>query len=558
MLAGLIAAALVIDLGRLYFAQRQLQRVTNMAALDAARIAGGCMGRHENPEAAAFSEVLGSIDRNVPGTGEITPQRVEIGDLFINAGIREFNLSPDDKNRAVRVLLRRPAPGRLLPFGAGGGPETLVASAAAYSRPTASLSVGSTLAHLSPDILNDLLSRTLGGRPSVSIGGYPALLQVDVPLTDILEELDIGTPEQIIDSRIRISDLLRALVEAVGNTGNGLALSTARAIANAATTTREILPGDLLILESVAGTAAGGMVNVGALLLAVAQAANGSELLNLPIQLPPPLGPGETTVRVIIPATQGTISPAEDPDAPTASDYVHNGQIVLRSGLNLIDLPLLGNISLPIFVQGAQATATIRSIDCARRGKEVDEVTVAARSSVARLGIGDFDDINAPHPQVVPASLVKLTNLQVPLLGGIEIPVPIRVTVTVGAFADLPSDSRDLVFRPPWGEPQQLSSRPQSALVADALAQLPGRLDIQVNISVLNTQLVPAAALNAVLEPVRNLIASTLRSQLVSALTAQLDERLLLPLADTLGLSLGGAEIAVRDVQTAEPYLFTR
>ncbi len=559
MLAGLVAAALVIDLGRLFFAQRELQRVANMAALDASRIAGGCMGQMQNPEAAAFSEVLGSIDRNVAARSQITPQRVEIGGLYTDGGIRYFGVNPSEKNRAVQVLLRRPAPGRLLPIGAGAGPEMLFASAAAYSRPTATLRIGSTLAQLSPDIFGNVLERVLGTRPAVSLGGYQALAAADLPLTDLLEELGVGTPEQIIESKIEVDDLLHALVQALGNNGDALAANAARAVANAATSGREVIPGDLLLIEQVGDAAAGGLVNVGALLLSVAQAANGSELLNLPIQLPPPLGPGETTVRIIIPATQGSPSPADDADAPASNDYVHNGQIVMRSGLKLIDIPLLGDVSLPVFVQGAQATAAIRSIDCARRGKAFDEVTVAARSSIARVGIGDFDDISAPYPQVVPATLVKLADLKLPVgLGGIEIPVPVRVEIKVGAFADLPSDRRDLVFRPPWGEPQTLSSRPQSARLAEALAQLPGQLDIQVGITVLNTQLIPQGLLNTLLEPVRTLIASTLRAQLLGALTAGLDQQLLLPLANTLGLSLGGAEVIVSDVQSAEPYLFTR
>src|SRR5690606_20780764 len=62
--AGLTALALAIDVGRLYAAQRDLQRIANLAALDAARVTGGCFGEPENPSATAFNEAVASIARN--------------------------------------------------------------------------------------------------------------------------------------------------------------------------------------------------------------------------------------------------------------------------------------------------------------------------------------------------------------------------------------------------------------------------------------------------------------------------------------------------------------
>ena len=76
--AGLIALALAIDVGRLYSAHRDLQRVASLAALDAARVSGGCMGQPENPAAAAYNETIGSIERNNGTRNAIVPVSVEL------------------------------------------------------------------------------------------------------------------------------------------------------------------------------------------------------------------------------------------------------------------------------------------------------------------------------------------------------------------------------------------------------------------------------------------------------------------------------------------------
>ncbi|HKY90196.1 MAG TPA: pilus assembly protein TadG-related protein, partial [Nevskiaceae bacterium] len=65
----LAAAALAIDIGRLYNAQRELQRAANIAALDAASVSGGCYGNLggdllDSPLAVAQAEALESLARN--------------------------------------------------------------------------------------------------------------------------------------------------------------------------------------------------------------------------------------------------------------------------------------------------------------------------------------------------------------------------------------------------------------------------------------------------------------------------------------------------------------
>lgn len=52
LIALLASVALAIDTGRLYSAQRNLQRLADLAAMDAARVAGGCLSGGANFDAA--------------------------------------------------------------------------------------------------------------------------------------------------------------------------------------------------------------------------------------------------------------------------------------------------------------------------------------------------------------------------------------------------------------------------------------------------------------------------------------------------------------------------
>ena len=555
LISGLAAAALAIDMGRLYFAQRDLQRVANMAA----RVAGGCMGVPENAEAAAFAETLGSVRRNSRNERQpdvaITPDRVEVGRRRTSAdGNRYFETAPEDKNRAVRVYLQRPAPARLMQFtGRAGGPSLLTATAAAYSRPMASIEVGSRLAQLSPDVLNNFLSQALGAPVNLDLVSYRNLLGADVPVADVLDDLGVGSPDELLEVDVPTRDFLDAVVTAVGTTGNSLALAAAQRIADAAVLPSDVTPGEVLVLEdAAAGTLSGTLVNAGALMLAVAQAANGSALLDVPVDLPPPLDGSSGRFRFIQPGNQANLSPGV-PAAAGSDTYAANGQAILEADINL-DLPLLGRVALPVFVEAAQATATVEEIRCARRGQESDRVLVRARSSISRIGVGRFDDINLPSPTPQAVTLVDVSNVPL-LVAGITLPVKVRIDAF--ALVDIPSDDATLEFSAPFPGDAQSIGRPQAEVLASAISQIPSNLVLNIVIDAGNGTLPALGLLDATIASTRQAIEAAFRSQLGSGL-AVFGDQLLAPTLSNLGLSLGGADVSVRSVVTEEPELFTR
>jgi uncharacterized membrane protein len=545
-LAGLVAIALAIDLGRLYFVQRDLQRMANMAALDAARVAGGCLGVPANPSEAAFSEAVNSVSRNGGLASYVPPDGVAVGRMLHSSGLRLFDAQQTDpKNRAVQVSLARPAPLQLLPLFTSDALRTLHATAAAYSRPSATVKVGSKLLEVSPELLNNLLGPMLGGPVSLDAVTYRNLLGADVPIAAILENLDIGTPtEPSLAPSVPAGDFFDALSAALAQQGNAVAAAGAAALAQATADDRVVRIGDLIGIDPAADTSSA-VVSVGALVESASQLANGNNLINLVV--PRPGGGGAqpdpvADLRVIEAARQAILTPGD-----AAGAYARNAQVLLQLALPISIGGNGGNLRL--FAQTAQATAQVDEILCGRRGSENDQVTVGARSSIVRIGIGAFDDINAPDPQPQPAELARL-DLNV--LG-----MNVRgIRITGFAIADVgdPHNERLPVYVGPFpaeGITHRLGTPPATAMVS-GLTDLASNLQLKIELPGGLPPLVASAVL-AQLQP----LLDNLRPMLIDVL-ANRGGDLLQELSAALDTDLGGADVTVLKVVAEEPFLFNR
>lgn len=555
--AGLIALALAVDIGRLYAAQRDLQRVANFAALDAARVSGGCMGVPLDPQSAAYEEAVASIGRNGSRNNAIDPLRVELGRDFLGPdGRHYFDSARVGSNHAVQVAVTRPAPLRLMPLAPPTG--DLVAVAAARSRPYASVHVGSRLLMVEPEGLNRFLERAFGaGAGSLNVGalGYSSLLEASVPLDSLVDTL---TPSDRLRFRDEtVAGMLRGLVETLADSGNELAAAAAGQIAAVADRSQGLAPDEVIAVEREAAKLVGSaLIGVGELTVLAAQATSDSAAIELLYTLPPPLGDSRTQVRFIDPGKIAVLTP-ELPGDPEEPGYASNAQAVLMAEV-VPNTPLLGSvIRLPIWVQVAQASAEVTDIQCARSGQPQDIVTVDVRASVSRLGIGEFRDINAPEPQAQPATLFD-AQVAAGLLG---IPVPVHVRVTAFAVVDLPSDRKELVFTGPFPADTQTIGGPDTLALFDALSQVPSQLDLDVQIAPIGAGGGALGALDAatraLVENARAPLEAALRSELAPLLVLAGDQVVARALKET-GLTLGGADVTVKGVAAKEPYLFTR
>ncbi len=551
--AALSALALAIDVGRLYAAQRDLQRVTELAALDAARVSGGCLGMPDDPATAAYNEVLQSVTRNSRSRAGVAADQVEIGlDVRADNGLRGFRpTTAATAHNAVRVSLRQPAPARLLPLMPA--PPTLRAVAAARSRPSASLHIGSTLLSTNPTGLNRYLSQILSGRSdalNIDAFGYSSLADAAVPLNEVFPPDE----DDEIPQTFPVAGIFRNLATALFDLGNSAAGTVARQLAAVTNNQLRINPEDILAIgDGVLGDTP--QVNVAQLTLLATQAASELAAVELLYRLPPPLGDTVSQVRIIDPGEVANLTPQRPGDSEEAAS---NSQALVSVDAR-IPLALLGTeIRLPIWLQLAQATAVVTNIECARSGQPQDIVTVDARSSIARLGIGVFQDINAPAPQAEPVALVD-TAIGAGLLG---IPVPVRVRMIATAMVDIPSGQRELVIPGPFPSQPQAMGGADRRTLSRALEQLVGELQLTIKIEPLGAS---GAVLSGLLDPVvasaielaRASLEKALRSGIADALTGTVDP-LLAGVLSSAGLGLGTADVQVMSVAGKEPQLFIR
>lgn len=238
MVAMISAVTLSLDLGRLYYSQRDLQRAANIAALDSVRVVSGCATATGIPGTAAQvrQEVLASLARNGIDTEDLEVV-TEVGreaSVVGNAqGLRGFQALADGSAKidAVRINLSRPTPARLVPGVTGSTNATQSAMAVAAQQAVGSFRVGTTLLSLDSSQsallgpLTEALLCPMGGAAckagiNLSVADFEGLAAAQLSLGNLLggaTELGLGVQD--------VSDLLSlelTLPQWLGVLGNGL------------------------------------------------------------------------------------------------------------------------------------------------------------------------------------------------------------------------------------------------------------------------------------------------------------------------------------------------
>ena len=228
----LLFMLLVVDSGRLYFEQRKLQRVADMAALEAVTRGGSCSA------GTATTYVNASATRNnfTPGgTQKISPT---CGTLVTGTdNLRTFKADANQSS-AIRVIATT-----TVPTSVAGGlwnlltkqgidlDTQLTASAVGTigGAPLAMLTIRSTLANIdstkSP-ILNAFIGGLLGGSLNLSAVSWQGLATTDINLLSYLNQLislnpSIGSYDELLKTNIKFTQLLEAAVTVLKKNGAG-------------------------------------------------------------------------------------------------------------------------------------------------------------------------------------------------------------------------------------------------------------------------------------------------------------------------------------------------
>ena len=367
MAAGTLALALaftllVIDSGRLYLEKRSLQRVADMAALEATTRGGDC-----STGSTATTYAIASAQRNgftISNDGRALA--VACGALSLDAqNLRVFSVVPG-KSEAIRVTASHAVQQSFVGgigalFGGAPAGATLNLSATAVATlppPLASLTIRSTLLSIDTSksaTLNALFGGLLGGNLNLSVAGWNGLVNTNISLLSYLDRLkvDLGINvagyDQVLGTSIAVSQLIQSVVNVLdsgGTLGATATIMSLQALKAAAGSTTVVL-GNLLHVETGSNISAlATNLRVFDLIEAVVQLANKKNGLvaTLPINL---AGLAQITARVQVlepPQLSAIGNPKKAMLAPLGADRIYVKTAQVRTLLS-INLPVLDAIT---------------------------------------------------------------------------------------------------------------------------------------------------------------------------------------------------------------------
>lgn len=354
---------LVVDTGRLYLEQRKLQRIADVAALEAVSRNGDCLV----PATTARTYAQASATRNGYNAADSMTLNTTCGTLQTGANnLRAFAVDASKKD-AIRVIATHTvqtsvAAGIYALMGPGPVALTTQLTATAVSAPAplpplAMLTIGSTALVVDANksaALNLLLGQMLGGSLNLSVAGWQGLVDTQISLLGYLNQLALdvnvsaGNYTQLLNTNISLDQLLNTAItvlQAAGPT-TSVAVSGLTGLKAAAGSTSIVL-GQLLQLQT--GTVSSALntnLQVFQLVEAFIQLANSQNaaVATIPLNIPG-LASGGVKVKVIQPPQLSAIgNPAlvtgqlNDPNRI----YVRTAQV--RTVLSL-ELPVLSGIT---------------------------------------------------------------------------------------------------------------------------------------------------------------------------------------------------------------------
>lgn len=618
MIAMLSAVALAIDIGRLYTAQRDLQKLANLSALDAVRVASGCsLETNGLPggQTEAETEARASLARNA------TTSLIE--DLQVTADVgrrRPLSQSGDSQSfevlpnasplrDAVRVQLSRPGPTRIIPGITGDSSLRLVATAVAAQPAKGKIAIGSDTLALNGGLLNSVVGGLLCAAGdlacqaqviALNVAGSAGLVNTRVSLQQLATALDL-TVKDLSDPLVLqtqtpvLSDVINGLAGSLSGSTSAGVTSLLTALGQAAQGNPEGVP--LASLLQPVTEVAGEVPFVGLLdlLVGLGQAAKADASGSAPIRLN--LAnvvniPNVSAVHAFLRVTEGPqFSDFGPAGATSASTAALTLQLRLEVGLlssttSLLSSLLLGlatvesdPIRLGVDVQVAKAEAFLDSLQCPRRGINdglpIAGLSVDTAAATVQLGTYAGSGANAPPITQTPASLVAVRIKT--LLNLVSATINVGLSAPVSTTAGGGAQNLDAVmrFQPLDAALSQIyiadgapgapadSGNPQSVgsnnNLGTAFSSLFGSLAAGLNTSSGgNTQicvLFLCVPVSSLVDPLLNGVSQVLGGLLTGV--GGLADTLLDPLLNALGVQVGGATVTLMAVEMPQPAMVT-
>lgn len=366
---ALLCTLVVVDSGRLYMEKRTLQRVADMAALEAASLNGNCTATN-----SAKGFATQSATRNGFTVTDASRTLVTLcGTLAVGANSRRAFTVDATMSDAIQVTVSHSVPRSIAAgigsmFGSATPADialTAVAVAAKPSPPMAQLTIRSSLLSVNIDqtranSLNSALSALLGSTVNLSLASWKGLVDTDVNLLKFADQLAIalnvkaGDYTQLLATNTTLTKLIGASISALQQSGatatitaaiNGLT-SLQTAVAGSGAGSSPVKLGDLLNVQS--GTPSAGLdagLQAFQLVQTLAQLANSKNAAAITQTLSVPgLAQISTKVKVIEPPQLSAVgNPLLAKADPVGANriYVRTAQV---RALVTIELPLLTGV----------------------------------------------------------------------------------------------------------------------------------------------------------------------------------------------------------------------
>lgn len=345
--------ALSVDTGRLYLDKRNLQRLADTAALEAAKHSTDCATATTTARAstARHQFVHGQNDQAV---------NVSCGVLGSTGGIRGMVEDASDAS-VIRVVVSETVPASLIMGGVFGNNILISAEAMASKRGTAlaALTIRSTLLGVSvtnnPEAnrLNAMLSGLLGSNVDLTVGAWNGLLHTDINLFQYLSALAVnlglsaGDVDQVLHTNVSAGQLIQAAIDVIETqtgtpqtTINALnAIVAMDAINVAAATSPNTLKLHRLLSLDPEGDYTGAVMNLQLfqLVQGIVQLANrdNAAIANVPISVPG-VGTVDLRLKVIEPPVFSAVAdPNKALSGQTAPIRVRTAQVRLLVSVSL-------------------------------------------------------------------------------------------------------------------------------------------------------------------------------------------------------------------------------
>ncbi|KTB76700.1 pilus assembly protein TadG-related protein [Pseudomonas syringae] len=362
---ALLCALVVVDSGRLYLEKRSLQRVADIAALEAAGRRGTCSGISSS--AADFARQSAIRNGFTPGS-DSRALATRCGTLVLNAlSQRTFSVDPTQA-LAIEVVATHPVPRSIAAgigalFGGSATPVNIPLSAtavAASASPLAALTIRSATVSIDSTraaILNPVIGSLLGGTLNLSVANWQGLASTDLSLLSYLNRLktDLNLTavgySSVLNTSVSVSQLIQSAINVLdpGATLGGTATIAglqALKLASGATT---VVLGDLLSIQGAPDIAAlNANLRLMDLVQGIAQLANDKTGISTAAQINVGnLAQVTTRIQVIEPPQLSAIGdPSKiDPANPkTGANRIYVRTAQMRA-LVSINLPVLGTIT---------------------------------------------------------------------------------------------------------------------------------------------------------------------------------------------------------------------